>query len=429
MALLEKFRQLAEAHEALVRTSKDPFRVTIERILSPTEAIVNGRRMILAGTNNYLGLTFDPECLDAAARAVYEQGTGTTGSRMANGSFNGHAALEHELADFYGRRWCVVFSTGYLANLGVISALTGQEDVILIDADCHASIYDGCRMSGAEVIRFHHNDPGDLHKRLRRLGERRTNTLIIVEGIYSMLGDQAPLSEFVALKKEYGAYLLLDEAHSLGVLGEHGRGLSDAAHVESGIDFIVGTFSKSLGATGGFCVSDHHEMELTRYVSRPYIFTASLCPSVIASTRAAPADYPDPTGARTRLWSNARRLYDRLKELGFSSTNPESDCRCVVRATRGGDCILERPAEQGVYVNMIPPPPPRRGKPASLQRQRGPYRGADRPHLSSLRVPQGVLMGREGPISEHWGRPVDFFQSDRTVMLKAEPSGDMALRR
>jgi 8-amino-7-oxononanoate synthase len=212
-------------------------------------------------------------------------------------------------------------------------------------------------MSGAEVIRFHHNDPGDLHKRLRRLGERRTNTLIIVEGIYSMLGDQAPLSEFVALKKEYGAYLLLDEAHSLGVLGEQGRGLSEAAHVESGIDFIVGTFSKSLGATGGFCVSDHYEMELIRYVSRPYIFTASLCPSVIASTRAALRILQTRPELRTRLWNNARRLYDRLKELGFK-LGPTLSPIVAALFERREEAIAfwNGLLEQGVYVNMILPP-------------------------------------------------------------------------
>jgi 8-amino-7-oxononanoate synthase len=226
MALLEKFRRVDEARQALARTGADPFRVTFERVLSPTEAVVNGRRVILAGTNNYLGLTFDPECVEAASRAVREYGTGTTGSRMANGSFDGHLLLERELADFYGRRWCVVFSTGYLANLGMISALTGPGDAILIDADCHASIYDGCRMTAAEVIRFRHNDMGDLDKRLRRLGERRVNTLIIAESVYSMLGDLAPLAEIAALKRKHGAFLLLDEAHSLGLLGTRGRGLS-----------------------------------------------------------------------------------------------------------------------------------------------------------------------------------------------------------
>ncbi len=357
MALLEKFQQLAQAREALAQISADPFRVTIEQILSPTEAMINGRHTILVGTNNYLGLTFDPACIEAAVAAVKEQGTGTTGSRMANGSFGGHVALEHELARFYGRRQGVVFSTGYLANLGIISALTAAGDVILIDGDCHASIYDGCRMSSAEVIRFRHNDVGDLHKRLRRLGSRQTNTLIIVEGIYSMLGDRAPLAEIAAVKQEYGAYLLLDEAHSLGVLGEHGRGLSEEAGVDAHIDFIVGTFSKSLGATGGFCVSDHDELELTRYASRPYIFTASPCPSVIASTRAALEILQSRPELRARLWTNAHRLYDELKKLGFA-LGPETSPVVAVLFDQREEAIgfWNGLRDLGIYVNMILPP-------------------------------------------------------------------------
>lgn len=357
MALLKKFRQLADAREALARVSEDPFRVTIERLLSPTEAVVNGRLMILAGTNNYLGLTFDPQCIEAATHAVQEQGTGTTGSRMANGNFIGHLALERELAEFYGRRWCDVFSTGYLANLGVIAALTGPGDVILIDADCHASIYDGCRMSGAEVIRFRHNDTADLHKRLTRLGRRCANTLIIAEGLYSMFGDRAALVEIATLKQEHGAYLLLDEAHSLGVLGERGRGRSEEAGVEDSVDFIVGTFSKSLGATGGFCVSNHPEMELIRYASRPYIFTASPCPSVIASTRAALRRLRTDPELRVRLWNNARQLYDSLKELGCR-LGPEPSPIIAVRFGGGEEAIARWNSllQQGVYVNMILPP-------------------------------------------------------------------------
>ncbi len=356
-ALLEKFRQLADAREALTQVSQDPFRVTIERILSPTEACVNGRPMILAGTNNYLGLTFDPECIEAAVQAVQEQGTGTTGSRMANGSFSGHLALEKELAEFFGRRWCNVFSTGYLANLGVIAALAGPGDVILIDADCHASIYDGCRMSGAEIIRFRHNDVADLYKRLARLRERSTNTLIIVEGLYSMLGDRAALTEIAAAKRKHGAYLLVDEAHSLGVLGERGRGLSEEAGVEDSVDFIVGTFSKSLGATGGFCVSDHPEVDLARYVSRPYIFTASPCPSVIASTRVALHKLETEPELRARLWSNVWRLYDELKGLGFR-LGPEPSPIIAARFGQKEETIAfwNGLLEQGVYVNMILPP-------------------------------------------------------------------------
>ena len=357
MALLDKFRQIADAREALARLGEDPFRATIERILSPTEAIVNGRPMILAGTNNYLGLTLDHQCIEAAVGALREEGTGTTGSRMANGSYSGHVALEKELADFYGRRWCVVFSTGYVANLGLISALTSSGDVILIDADCHASIYDGCRMSGAEVIRFRHNDVADLDKRLRRLGERRANALIIVEGIYSTLGDRAALAEIAAVKQDHRACLLVDEAHSLGVLGERGRGLSEESDVESSVDFIVGTFSKSLGATGGFCVSDHPEAELVRYGSRPYIFSASPCPAVIASTRAALNRLRVEPELRVRLWNNARRLYQSLQEMGFR-LGPEVSPIIAVRFEQREEAIglWNALLDQGVYVNMILPP-------------------------------------------------------------------------
>ena len=170
---------------------------------------------------------------------------------MANGTYSGHVSLERELAAFYGARSAIVFSTGYVANLGMLSSLTGPGDVILIDADCHASIYDGCRLSGADVLRFKHNDANDLEKRLRRLGDRATRCLIVVEGLYSMLGDRAPLVDIGAVKRDYGAYLLIDEAHSLGVLGEPGRGLAEEVSGEDLVDFVVGTFSKSLGNDWG----------------------------------------------------------------------------------------------------------------------------------------------------------------------------------
>ena len=357
MSLLDKFKQLAAAKEALAEIGADPFKVVVQELISSTEAMVNGRKTILAGTNNYLGLTFDPQCIEAARAAAQKLGTGTTGSRMANGTFAGHVALEQDLADFYERRYGVVFSTGYLANLGVISALAGPGDVILIDSDSHASIYDGCRMSGAEVIRFRHNNASDLQKRLRRLGERISNTLVIVEGIYSMLGDRAPLADIVAVKKEFGTCLLLDEAHSLGVLGERGRGLAEEAGVEQDVDFIVGTFSKSLGATGGFCVSDCPELELTRYASRPYIFTASPCPSVIASTRMALSIIRERPELRTQLWNNARRLYQGLQEMGFT-LGPELSPVVAVLLPHKEEAIAfwNGLLERGIYVNMILPP-------------------------------------------------------------------------
>ena len=229
MKIFDKFQPLAETRQRMSETGGTFFNIVMDEVLSATEAVINGRRVILAGSNNYLGLSFNQECIQAACQATREAGTGTTGSRMANGTLAGHLALEKELSDFFGRRGTIVFSTGYIANLAMLSTIVGQGEVILLDADCHASIYDGCRLGAAEVIRFRHNDPEDLEKRLKRLEKRRTNVLIVVEGLYSMMGDQAPLAEIAGLKSQYGAYLLVDEAHSLGVLGANGRGLAEAS--------------------------------------------------------------------------------------------------------------------------------------------------------------------------------------------------------
>ncbi len=251
MGILDKLHTVADTRKALFPPGVDPLNVVIDEIYSATEASISGQRVLLAGTNNYLGLTFDQKCIKAAQLSLELEGTGTTGSRMANGTFAGHRDLEKELAGFYGCSNAIVFSTGFVANLGVISTLAGPGDIIVLDADSHASIYDACKMSGAEMIRFRHNNLEDLEKKLKRLGAKTEKTLIIVEGIYSMLGDCAPLAEIAALKKKYGAWLLVDEAHSLGVMGDHGRGMAEASGVEDDVDFIVGTFSKSLGAIGG----------------------------------------------------------------------------------------------------------------------------------------------------------------------------------
>ena len=224
MSLFDKFQPIIDVRAELQSLGIMPFGAVTEKILSSTEGIVNGHRVILAGTNNYLGLTFDPECIAAAKTAIEEQGTGTTGSRMANGTFAEHVLLEQELAAFFDRRHAIVFTTGYAATSGMCATLAGPGDMIVLDADSHASIYDGVRLSGADIVRFRHNDAADLEKRLRRLGDRLSNTLIIVEGIYSMLGDRAPLREIAELKRRYGGMLLVDEAHSMGMLGDHGRG-------------------------------------------------------------------------------------------------------------------------------------------------------------------------------------------------------------
>ena len=178
--LFDKFEPIKDALRSITDCGLDSINIVMERVLSPTEAIINGRRTILAGTNNYLGITFDPECIEAACKALREEGTGTTGSRMANGTYAGHVVLEQELAEFFDKDFCIVFSTGFTANLAMLGTLAGPDDVILLDSDCHASIYDGCRLSGAQFMLFRHNDPDNLEKRLKRLKDRSKNTLIVI---------------------------------------------------------------------------------------------------------------------------------------------------------------------------------------------------------------------------------------------------------
>ena len=357
VSIFDKFQKLSEARKTMEENHSDFFNIVMEDIISATEAVINGRPMLLAGTNNYLGLTFNKECIQASCRAVEKEGTGTTGSRMANGTFAGHVALERELSDFFGKSKTLVFSTGYVANLAMLSTIVGPGEVILLDADCHASIYDGCRLGSAEVIRFRHNDAADLQKRLKRLEKRNTNVLIVVEGIYSMLGDRAPLADIVSLKNKYGAYLIVDEAHSFGVLGENGRGLAEEAKVEESVDFILGTFSKSLGAIGGFCTSNHQELDLIRFASRPYVFTASSASSAIASTRAALQVIRSQPELRRHLWDNANTLYYRLKELGYS-VGPEPSPIVAIRYNDMDEAIAAWNGllERSIYVNMVLPP-------------------------------------------------------------------------
>jgi 8-amino-7-oxononanoate synthase len=357
MSLLEKFVPLGKMRHDLLEYGSLPFGVVTERVISPTVGIVHGRETILAGSNNYLGLTFEPSCIEAAKAALDAEGTGTTGSRMANGTYSTHHALEEELAEFFDRRHALVFTTGFLATMGMVSTLAGRDDVLLIDADSHASIYDGCRLSGAEIIRFRHNDPADLEKRLRRLGERSANTLVVAEGLYSMLGDQPPLEEIVDVKDRYGACLLLDEAHSMGVFGAHGRGLAEALDLEDRVEFVVGTFSKSLGSVGGFCVSSLPELDLIRMAARSYIFTASPAPSVVASTREALKLIATKPELRERLWRNANQLYRGLQESGFRvGPQPSPVVAVFVDQTELAIDWWHRLLDNGVYVNLVIPP-------------------------------------------------------------------------
>lgn len=357
MALFDKYASLAGQYRHLEESGANPFNVPFDQVLSRTEAIINGRRTLLLGTNNYLGLTYDQNVIKAAVQATEMLGTGTTGSRVANGSYGAHKRLEEALAAFYGRRHGMVFSTGYQANLGVISALAGKGDHLLLDADSHASIYDGARLGYAQVTRFRHNSPEDLANRLRRLQGEPGDKVIVVEGIYSMLGDTAPLQEFVEVKRAYGAYLVVDEAHSLGVLGATGRGLAEQVGVEADVDFIVGTFSKSLGGVGGFCVTDMPGADILRVVSRPYMFTASLPPGVIAAAEAALHELRTRPELRAKLTANSMKLYRGLQALGFElGPEPSPVVSAVMPTPEAAFGFWAALLEAGLYTNVSLPP-------------------------------------------------------------------------
>jgi 8-amino-7-oxononanoate synthase len=357
MALFSKFADMRAAIDALAAGGRNPFDVRFERIVSATEAVLEGRPCLLFGTNNYLGLTFDETCIAASVRSVHDGGTGTTGSRIANGTYSDHALLEQRIAEFYGKRAAMIFTTGYQANLGLISTLAGRGDHLLIDADSHASIYDACKLSTAEVIRFRHNDPEDLARRLGRLKGHAGNRIIVTEGIFSMLGDSAPLREIAGVKREMGATLIVDEAHSLGTRGKHGRGVCEDAGVENEVDFIVGTFSKSLGAIGGFAVSDLPDFDLLRIACRPYMFTASLPPAVVGSVTAALSRISTDQSLGARVRFNSIRLYRALKLAGFE-VGPEPNAIVALKMTDKETAVRfwNRLIDRGVYANLALPP-------------------------------------------------------------------------
>ncbi|HKK30515.1 MAG TPA: pyridoxal phosphate-dependent aminotransferase family protein [Alphaproteobacteria bacterium] len=364
MSILSKYQQVSDLHDRIrsAKLGRDPFSVCFDAIHDATQAEIAGETVILLGSNNYLGLTFDRSCIEMAAAALRGSGTGTTGSRVANGSYQGHTELEERLKAFYGARHAMVFTTGYQANLGIISTLAGRDDHLLLDADSHASIYDAAKLSAAQVIRFRHNDPEDLARRLRRLRGQPGDRLVVVEGIYSMFGDTAPLVEIAAVVRAAGAYLLVDEAHSLGVLGQHGRGLTEATGVKA--DFIVGTFSKSLGAVGGFCVSDIDDFETLRVACRPYMFTASLPPSVVASVTEALKQMETRPDLRSRLHANGSRLYQGLEKAGFA-LGPEAGPIVSVRlpAVETAIDLWNGVLDNGVYCNLALPPATPTGEP------------------------------------------------------------------
>ena len=357
--LFSKFDEIIAVRENLLASGvEDPFSLVMEKVLSPTRAICNGRDTILLGTYNYMGMTFDPDVIEAGKEALEKFGSGTTGSRVLNGTYRGHREVEEALKEFYGMDHAMVFSTGYQANLGIISTIAGKDDYIVLDIDSHASIWDGCKMGDAQIVPFKHNDIEALEKRLKRIPEG-AGKLVVLEGVYSMLGDIAPLKEMIKVAKDNGAMVLVDEAHSMGFIGEHGRGVAEAQGVLDQVDFVIGTFSKSVGTVGGFCVSNHPKFEIMRLVCRPYVFTASLPPSVVHTAATSIRKLMHAGNKRAHLWENSKVLHKGLTDLGFKlgTAEPQSAIIAVIMPDlERGAAMWEALLHEGLYVNLARPP-------------------------------------------------------------------------
>jgi len=321
-----------------------------------TEVMVNGRKLIMAGSNNYLGLTDHPKVKEAAKAAIERYGTGCAGSRFLNGNLDIIEELEEKLARFFRKEAALVFATGYQTNLGTISALLGRRDVAILDKYDHASIIDGCRLAMTQVRRFKHNDPQDLERVLKEVPEE-AGKLIIVDGVFSMEGNIAPLPEIIAMAKRYGARVMVDDAHGIGVLGEGGRGTAEHFGVEDEVDLIMGTYSKSLATIGGFIAGPKEVINYVKHFARSLIFSAAIAPPLAAAASTALDVIMEEPERRERLWRNTRKMQEGFKALGFDTGE---SCTPIIPIIIGDQLktfqmcgLLER---YGVFVNPVLPP-------------------------------------------------------------------------
>jgi len=320
MTLFDKFSQYSEIDRRFSDWDTMPFGAVTEKVLSPTEAIVSGKQVILAGTNNYLGLTKDPRVIEAGQKALERFGAGCTGSRFLNGTLSLHNKLEKELSSFLNREDSIVMSTGFQANQGTISCLLGRKDVAFSDRENHASIYEGCAISPGRTVRYRHNDMDHLEYYLKKYSDV-DGKLIITDSIFSMSGDIANLPEIVKLAKDYKATVLVDEAHGLGVLGDQGKGVTNYFNLEKEIDIYVGTFSKSLGSIGGFVSGKAKVTEFIRHKASAFIFTAALPPASVAGVTKALEIVINEPERLDRLHENTSYVKKGFFNMGFQVNN------------------------------------------------------------------------------------------------------------
>ena len=323
------------------------------------EVMMEGKRRIMLGSNNYLGLTVNREVIDAGVEAMKKYGTGCSGSRFLNGTLDLHNKLERELADFLGTEDCVTFSTGFQSNLGIISAICGRQDYIFNDRENHASIYDGCKLSYAKITRYRHNDMADLEKRLAET-PIDAGKLIVTDGVFSMSGDICRLPDIAELAHKYKARVMVDDAHGLGVIGKGGRGTASYFGLEKEVDITMGTFSKSLASLGGYMVASAKVCEYVRHNSRPFIFSASLTPASCATARAALKVIREHPEIVERLGDLAEYYRDGLAARGVPTVKAENK-RIPIIPIYTYDAertllISKKLFEEGVYVNPVLPP-------------------------------------------------------------------------
>ncbi|GIX47579.1 MAG: 2-amino-3-ketobutyrate CoA ligase [Candidatus Tectimicrobiota bacterium] len=349
MKLLDKCRNFTEATIARQQGWYPYFKVVESE--QGAEVIVEGRRMIMIGSNNYLGLTSHPKVKEAAINAIKKYGTGCTGSRYLNGTLALHEEAEARLAKFMQREAALLFSTGYQTNLGTISALVGKGDFVITDRQDHASIIDGCRLSFGKMLKFRHNDVEDLERILRHLGPE-AGKMVVVDGVFSMEGSIANLPAIAALCQEYRAVLVVDDAHAIGVLGQHGRGTGEHFGLEHAVDIAMGTFSKSFASMGGFIATDFEIIDYIKHHSRPLIFSASMAPANVAAVIAALDIIEQEPERREWLWRNANHLRNGLKALGFNTGNSATP---IIPVILGDDMLTFRfwreLFERGVFTN------------------------------------------------------------------------------
>lgn len=358
--ILEKCYKFTTAEETKAANLYPYFRM----ICSPqdTEVMIGNKRMLMLGSNSYMGLTNDPRVKKAAIEATEKYGSGCAGSRFLNGTLDIHIKLEERLAAFVDKEAALVFTTGFQTNLGTISALVGKDDCVVIDKSDHASIIDGCRLGFGKIIKFNHNDPQSLEQRLS--SSEPSGKLIVIDGVYSMEGDIAKLPEIVDAAQRHGAALMVDDAHSIGVLGTRGNGTADHFGLTDKVDLIMGTFSKSFASIGGFIASTNEVIEYLKHNSRALIFSASPTPACAAAALTAIDIIEKEPERREKLWDNTRKMLNSLKEMGFNTGLSETPIIPVIIGDNLGVFKFWRYLhDEGIFVNPVVSPgvPPHMG--------------------------------------------------------------------